>query len=1030
MSSPQTTEVLELPADVREEIGKELMDVLVGFAKGSDTEVVKLFQQELRYGYVVKIDRDRDQPPKYVIVVSDVVGTCQILHRATTSCTLSLLEKTSIARAVCLEGCKSRIRIAMSDRLASQRLAEKFLAARRQTWNLLQIGCQIHMSTSATEYGLKLCDPDIKGLIHFALSLASGGWLRLWRRAIFNEVFETLVILDGSCSQDALEYRLMAIRVFAGAGASKREVQLLMQVLPNGEWRNHSVVEVYIPHAVVVNKRVVAAVVASGLCRVFARARFRTFQRKRWTLNDEAVSKPGLMAACHCLLLRTYFRFLKLVGHKLSDRALKAAFNLTRIGQEAPLVAADLASVHEVAPDPHEGEPDVEDRDPNAPEEPIDGAASAEAGQQQNGDGQATDYVKQNSASRNHAMEWLAGGHFAGLVMLRLQMEAGMAYLKSQLHISSAAWETGQRAKGLSVDGGPCQRDFRLLVAARGDLDEQFVRRQFVLGTEARLWSLLPDDAVTEDMCCKAFRVMNRMGGNNRRMLGKPNSLPPFLLFLTVQQQQQAWKRLSSLPECLLDPFSVAYLQEWDPRTVEGRMVLILIMLLACTDTAPIECWHAWARRLLIRLSVQTHRMSILDLGARIVAHRFSSYAEAQCYWFPAADSAAQEPGPEDHEEEVQCGAKRRATLTAWHAHNSRQRAAGVPVEKLSESYKNRTAEQVAEDERSASDANERKESGAQNPFGMNKRLLESKGLIENAQRFLVRNALCGGSIVERCELAHANNSELDFSDSVSSFAYLLKVVRRVERLEGQASSNANEELELAIRKYADDDGKRIVEDTLALLPSLQPFAGSLFSMPMQTQEGNVALVGCCTRSTSVAADCVSKLVGSYSVAQSRLGTALDKFWVASHLPVCGDDGEGMPTEDISRFNPTPCFIAGHCLCSYEGKKLHRFRNSIFKNLKFCYPQSSYDEFKPLADGFVVLVLKGVPRESMFADLVGLESDSSDVCEDEYRFLSVASLLQNPYVPTYLPLQCLDLEFRSSLPEDIELTVKAFAVVV
>jgi hypothetical protein len=27
-------------------------------------------------------------------------------------------------------------------------------------------------------------------------------------------------------------------------------------------------------------------------------------------------------------------------------------------------------------------------------------------------------------------------------------------------------------------------------------------------------------------------------------------------------------------------------------------------------------------------------------------------------------------------------------------------------------------------------------------------------------------------------------------------------------------------------------------------------------------------------------------------------------------------------------------------------------------------------------------------------------------------------------------LQCLDLEFRSSLPEDIELTVKAFAVVV
>ena len=120
----------------------------------------------------------------------------------------------------------------------------------------------------------------------------------------------------------------------------------------------------------------------------------------------------------------------------------------------------------------------------------------------------------------------------------------------------------------------------------------------------------------------------------------------------------------------------------------------------------------------------------------------------------------------------------------------------------------------------------------------------------------------------------------------------------------------------------------------------------------------------------------------------------------------------------------TKCHMAGHCLCSEEGRVLYRLRNSILRWMKFLTPRGS-PERELLADGHYVFVLRAERKQPFFDAFFDDEEGSSDVFnEDTYTFWHVSFVNFSPYTPVFQSLVCPALEAGEPLP-DHEIEVKA-----
>ena len=139
-----------------------------------------------------------------------------------------------------------------------------------------------------------------------------------------------------------------------------------------------------------------------------------------------------------------------------------------------------------------------------------------------------------------------------------------------------------------------------------------------------KLWALLPTQSMTERLRCKIFRMMCLEGADYERVVARSHRLHPYRLFLASTSPQVATdlKRLFGESPCMFDDFSKAFMEKFDIEEERARMALITIMMCSKTDTAAIECWHAWIRRMCTRVGTQAHRMNFWDVSARSIAHR------------------------------------------------------------------------------------------------------------------------------------------------------------------------------------------------------------------------------------------------------------------------------------------------------------------------------------------------------------------------------------------------------------------------
>ena len=171
------------------------------------------------------------------------------------------------------------------------------------------------MSTSTQSKGLMLMDNIVSKLIRTSLSMRLGGWMRIFRNCMLQEIFATLEVLEGRPTDEATLYRKRATGMFLKAGKVARKNKANMSVLPNVDWTLSDRVQVYVQPGAIWNRLYVALLVAKALTTALCGSSFRIFNRSRWTNNDLAVNQFGLLESCHKLLSRCYRRWLKAVGY-------------------------------------------------------------------------------------------------------------------------------------------------------------------------------------------------------------------------------------------------------------------------------------------------------------------------------------------------------------------------------------------------------------------------------------------------------------------------------------------------------------------------------------------------------------------------------------------------------------------------------------------------------------------------------------------------------------------------------------------
>eukprot|EP00959_Pyramimonas_sp_CCMP1952_P106586 2228664-Pyramimonas_sp.AAC.1 len=149
---------------------------------------------------------------------------------------------------------------------------------------------------------------DITGSVNCALSLRHGPAMNVFRQFLRDVVKARLSPIHHAPPPDAVSYRKYCINLFMQGGANAYQKQLLLSVLPNGDWRKHDRVEFYCSQEFLdrVGKEKISDVIARGLVFALSSSQPHLWPRNRWLSADLAVEEPGRIEAVHGLLSAVY----------------------------------------------------------------------------------------------------------------------------------------------------------------------------------------------------------------------------------------------------------------------------------------------------------------------------------------------------------------------------------------------------------------------------------------------------------------------------------------------------------------------------------------------------------------------------------------------------------------------------------------------------------------------------------------------------------------------------------------------------
>jgi hypothetical protein len=316
-------------------------------------------------------------------------------------------------------------------------------------------------------------------MIRFAKCFAMAGEMADLRMALFEVAWTRSKngFRVGSPSEEAQLYRHQCARWYiTGKGHWVRQVTL--ELLPVGDWRDRTNVQIWLPTLEGVDLDATRVAVCNRLVRGLVPHRFRMHDRQTWHGQEEAISDIAIIDCCHGLLepMFTVYAVKRVAKGVLSNtRLLDLAKQACDGGDDGRAAGMLLDEIVE-----KEG-----------------GESAAVA----SGDGE---FQRRMAIDIQMARNWLATRQprpSTQMNLLRTSITA-LQYLLRQLRwVGSKDWEreqTARAARGQPLrPGSQLTRDFRVLVAARGDLENDCQRRLWAAMSLDALWAIIDSHDTT-----------------------------------------------------------------------------------------------------------------------------------------------------------------------------------------------------------------------------------------------------------------------------------------------------------------------------------------------------------------------------------------------------------------------------------------------------------------------------------------------------------------------------------------------------
>ena len=184
----------------------------------------------------------------------------------------------------------------------------------RMGWLFVCLLCELHLvAIICRESLMQLAKETARGTLYTALCTSHGEQMTVFRRCLYEEIVATLDIMVGSPPPSAIEYRSRMINLFFNS--FNKVNKAVVQLLPNGDWRNRKRVEFYPPRLLVgafahLDKRNISHVFACAMIKTFLSLAFQVHASHHWTGYDVATDQQGGLESCHGFCRRTARRFL------------------------------------------------------------------------------------------------------------------------------------------------------------------------------------------------------------------------------------------------------------------------------------------------------------------------------------------------------------------------------------------------------------------------------------------------------------------------------------------------------------------------------------------------------------------------------------------------------------------------------------------------------------------------------------------------------------------------------------------------
>eukprot|EP00971_Amphidinium_carterae_P344748 6485336-Amphidinium_carterae.2 len=222
--------------------------------------------------------------------------------------------------------------------------------------------------------------------------------------------------------------------------------------------------------------------------------------------------------------------------------------------------------------------------------------------------------------------------------------------------------------------------------------------------------------------------------------------------------------------------------------------------------------------------------------------------------------------------------------------------------------------------------------------FGARARTLQ-RSLVRDAKMALLQSSP-GESLLQQAA-ALAEKAELTGMPLSAAVAHARELARAASRLKQAEIAKMEEE----VRTFSTGIGLEQLQDIKAIAPQLFHGMSNITAVPsglglhIQMQAGNAELVGKAIAWASSAAK------------KTNLGKSLGQAWSGLHQPILHDDC--VDPEDQK--TPSPCQLAGRCVCSAYGQNLLAMKRALHRLVKASY--SNHMDKQMLLNGMIVIQL-------------------------------------------------------------------------